>query len=611
MKVFRWSGLIAFVIFTALLAVLGLFFLDSWTKKAVEAAGFSVNGAEVNVANVDLTLNPLGFRFEGVQVADARKPTHNVVEIGQMRLAINFPQLFLGNVRLQDVTVADVRTRTEREREARIAVKADSESEASGNALSDAAGEQVNRIAGELPAPATVVENQTRNTRQAVASAEQTMTGAKARITEAAQRVPGDDELADYRTRIAAIRAQELKSIDDIRRMQALVAEVGTDVAQDKLAIESVKVQMNGAMADSRQALDDVTAAPGQDWAQLKADYPLNRDSAMKVARLLIGDGVFEKFDQVTYWYGKAKPWIRRLAPQNADEVPRPERLRGEFVRFPHPDPTARFQLDRALVSFTADNWPWSLTVEDLTSHRGERFVPTQVKLQRGSDDNAGLIIDGILDRVDGQSVDRLNLTGNGVSFAPRSLDLADANLTWTPEPADMTGQLTVTDGQMVGEIALAFPGNEFAVSGQGVTADYVRQALAQISEFDITIQVRGTVQSPQLTIASTLDNRLGDALRNVAKDRYDAWLAEVRTELDAQVAQLRAPADDALSDLTRQRDEVNKRIAQFETEVVAELKSLETRLSNERKRLEDAAGKAAEDKLKEETDKLTDQFSF
>ncbi|MDX1342920.1 MAG: hypothetical protein R3227_11215, partial [Reinekea sp.] len=63
MKMFRWSGLIAFVLFTTLLLVLGFFFLDGWMKKAVEAAGFSVNGSEVNVGDVDLTLNPLGFRL--------------------------------------------------------------------------------------------------------------------------------------------------------------------------------------------------------------------------------------------------------------------------------------------------------------------------------------------------------------------------------------------------------------------------------------------------------------------------------------------------------------------------------------------------------------------
>lgn len=621
MKLFRWSGLIGFVVFTALLSVIGLFFLDNWTRKAVEAAGFSVNGAEVNVANVDLTLSPLGFRFEDVQVADAEKPTHNVVEIGQMRLEINFAQLFLGNVRLQDVTVADVKTQTERRRPARIA----STEDASGDIADDSPGVvavQAERIAGELPAAGDVVDQQTEQTRTAVNDAKETIAESRQRVNAAAQNVPGDDALADYRARTAAIRKQEINSLDDLKRMRTLVAELSADVAEDKLAVENVKVQMNQAISEARKAMDEVTAAPGKDWAQLKADYPLNQESAMKVARLLVGDAAFEKLEQATYWYGKAKPWIERLAPKNSEEENRPERLDGEFVRYPHPDPTARFQLDQALVSFVADNWPWTMTVQDLTSHRGDNFIPTKLALQRGTDDNSALEIDAILDRIDGQSVDTVNLSGQGISFASRTIGLGDASVNWLPEPADMTGMLKVTDGALDGEVVLDFAQNSFDVSGNGVTARYVRQALASIESFDMTIRVQGTVKKPKLSIASNLDNQLGDALSDVAKAEYDAWLADVRAQLDQKVAELRAPVDEAQASLTQRRDDVLEQIQQFEADVVAELKTLEDKVASEQKRLEnrladekrkaeDAARKEAEDKLKEEADKLKDKFSF
>ena len=624
MKLFRWSGLIGFVLFTAVLMIIGLLFLDGWTKKAVEAAGFRVNGAEVTVDDVDLTLSPLGFRFEQVAVADADDPMRNAVEIGQMRLAINFPQLFLGNVRLEDVTVADVQTRTEREEPARLAETADSDTDSTGGETSVAA-QQVERIAGELPSPTEVVDQQTQNTQAAVSEAQQVIADARSEISSAAAQVPGDQELAAYRQRIAEIKARELNSLEAIRATQQQLSEVASEAAQDKLAIESLKRDIENAAEQTRNAVAKVTRAPSEDWAQLREDYPLNQASAMKVARLLIGDKLFDTYDQASYWYEKAKPWIRRLAPAR-EETPAVQRLDGTFVRFPHPDPTARFQLDQALVSFRADGWPWEMTIEDLSSHRGDLYIPTKLALQRGSDDQIGLQINGLLDRVEGTSVDTWDMLGQGVAFAQRSVALADVNLTWTPEPADITGNLVITDGELDGQIRLAFPQSNFDVSGQGLTSRYLRQALSAIDAFTIDIDLAGRVSRPQLSVRSNLDNQLGDALADVAKAEYDAWLAEARQELDARVAELRAPVDDAAAQVRRQRDEVTARINQFESDVEAEIRSLESKIESERKRLEQAAAdrlkaerekaeaaarKEAEEKLKNEAEKLKDQFSF
>ncbi|EAR10374.1 TIGR03545 family protein [Reinekea blandensis] len=625
MKLFRWSGLIGFVLFTAVLMIIGLLFLDGWTKKAVEAAGFQVNGAEVTVADVDLTLSPLGFRFEQVAVADADDPMRNAVEIGQMRLAINFAQLFLGNVRLEDVTVADVQTRTEREAPARLAESAENDSDSAG-AEPSVAEQQVERIAGELPSPTEVVNQQTQNTREAVSDAQQVIADARSEISAAASEVPDEDELAAYRQRIAEIKARELNSIEAIRATQQQLSEVASEAAQDKLAIESLKREIESAAEQTRSAVAQVGQAPAEDWAQLREDYPLNQESAMKVARLLIGDKLFDTYDQASYWYEKAKPWIRRLAPAREEVEPAAQRLDGTFVRFPHPDPTARFQLDQALVSFRADDWPWEMTIEDLSSHRGELYIPTKLALQRGTDDRIGLRINGLLDRIDGTSVDTWDMLGQGVAFAQRSVALADVNLTWTPEPANITGNLVITDGELDGQVQLAFPQSNFDVTGDGLTTRYLRQALSAIDAFTIDIDLAGRVTRPQLSVRSNLDNQLGDALADVAKAEYDAWLADARQELDARVAELRAPVDDAAAQVRQQRDEVIVRINQFESEVEAEIRSLESKIESERKRLEQAAAdrlkaerekaeaaarKEAEEKLKEEAEKLKDQFSF
>ncbi|MEX2320547.1 MAG: hypothetical protein WD668_04270, partial [Saccharospirillum sp.] len=120
MTLFRWSGLIAFVVVLTLLIVIGVLFLDNWARAGLEAGGTRVHGAEVNVASVDLTLSPLGFEVRGVQVTDKENPARNLFELNTARLAMDLPKLFLGKTSIDDLTVSGMSTGTERSEPGRI-----------------------------------------------------------------------------------------------------------------------------------------------------------------------------------------------------------------------------------------------------------------------------------------------------------------------------------------------------------------------------------------------------------------------------------------------------------------------------------------------------------
>ena len=96
MKLFRWSGLIGFAVVITAVLVIGFFFIDNWVKAGIEAGGTRVNGAEVNVGDVDLTFSPLGFRVEDLRITNADRPTHNLFELDEARLELRLTQLFFG-----------------------------------------------------------------------------------------------------------------------------------------------------------------------------------------------------------------------------------------------------------------------------------------------------------------------------------------------------------------------------------------------------------------------------------------------------------------------------------------------------------------------------------
>jgi uncharacterized protein (TIGR03545 family) len=77
-KWIRWSGLIGFIVVSALIACFWLFAAGPLTKLAIESFGTDALGAKVDVTDVAFGLNPMTITVTGVQLTDKDKPMENI-----------------------------------------------------------------------------------------------------------------------------------------------------------------------------------------------------------------------------------------------------------------------------------------------------------------------------------------------------------------------------------------------------------------------------------------------------------------------------------------------------------------------------------------------------
>lgn len=586
MKIFRWSGLIGFAVVTALLLVVGLLFIDNWVKSGLERGGTSVNRAEVNVRSVNLTLSPLGFDVRGVQITDINNPSRNAFELDEARLEVNLPQLFLGRINIDDLIVDGMRTNTERQRPGRVLPVAEPE----GPGLVDQAREQatarLDAIRGELPDPQTVGREATAQTRSEAQRAQQNIDAALTRAQQAVNDLPGQDDLNNYDQRINALRNRNINSIDAIRSVQADLNSLLQQVATDQLRIAEARQAANNAVSTSQESLQSVLAAPARDWAAFREAYPINQESAVRAGRMLLGEEIFDRVDQLQGIYRQVSPWLDRLLPDREEAEAGPERLAGRFVRYAHPNPRPNFLLNNGRVGFEADGWPWALQVNDVTGQQRLTNRPVTLRLNRGERDDAGMLITGSLDRRGEQREDSFTLSGRNLGFSPRSLEMGGAEVEWNPGRVDLNGNIDVVANALDGRLALTFEGSRFTVPGSGQVATLLDRALSDVTQFEVAVLVGGRVNSPSLQITSDLDNRLSDAIGRILREEYDRWLAVAREALDAEVARLRAPVDAGLVQVRERRDQVEQRADEFQTQVVDRIEQLRQELEAERDRL-------------------------
>ncbi|WP_028669604.1 TIGR03545 family protein [Saccharospirillum impatiens] len=590
MKLFRWSGLIAFAVVLTLILVIGLLFLDNWVKAGLEAGGTRVHGAEVNVASVDLTLSPLGFDVRGVQVTDKERPERNLFELDTARLAMDLPKLFLGKISIDDLTVSGLSSGTERSEPGRI-VPVDASESGVADRAREAAATRAESVRAALPEPADAVDQALTQTRQATDQARTTFESARSEVGNALNNLPDDASIEQYDARIEALRGRSLNSLDAIRAARTDLDSLQRQAVQDQLAVAAARQAANSAVGDSRDALDTALAAPAKDWAALREAYPLNQASAVQAGRLLLGDAIFDRYDQARKYYTQAAPWLRRLAPAGGEqEDAGPARLDGRYVRFDTPNPTPNFLLRQGLISFVADDWPWSLTLSQITGQQRLTGEPSRLQLMRGEAGDEAMRIDAVLDRRESTTVDRFNLIGRDLAFSSRSLELGGVDVDWAPGSVDLGGEVTVTGDQVDGLIELNFSGSVFEARGEGQIATTLGNALEGIAAFDIGIRVTGNISAPELQLTSDLDNQIRSALSAALQAEYNRWLDATRARLDAEVDTLTAPIQARFDEIEAQGDAVREQADAFQQQVMDRLAALEQDLQNQRDRLSNAA---------------------
>lgn len=616
MKLFRWSGLIAFAVVLTLIIVIGVFFLDNWVKSGLEAGGTRVHGAEVNVASVDLSLSPLGFEISGVQVTDKENPERNLFELGTARLAMDLPKLFLGKISIDDLTVSGMSSGTERNQPGRI-VPVDTSDDGPGVAqrARDAAAGRAESVSAALPEPAEAVNQALTQTRAATDQASTTFESARSEVGSALNNLPDDASIAQYDARIEALRGRSLNSLDAIRSTRTDLEELQRQALEDQLSVAAARQAANSAVSESREALEAALEAPAEDWAALREAYPLNQASAVRAGRLLLGDAIFDRYDQARKYYTQAAPWLRRLAPSGGEqEAEGPARLDGRYVRFDTPNPTPNFLLRQGLISFETDGWPWSLTMSQVTGQQRLTGEPVTLQLMRGEEGDEAMRIDAVLDRRQPTTIDSFEVIGRDLAFSPRSLDLGGVNVDWAPGTVDMGGEVTVTGDQVDGRIELTFSGSVFEAEGDGQIAATLGEALEGITEFDIGIRVTGDVSAPELALTSDLDNQIQSALSAALRAEYNRWLETTKARLDAEVETLTAPLQARFDEIEEQGDAVREQADEFQQQVMDRLEALEQELLAERDRLNNAADaerRRAEDDARQRAEDALDDLEL
>jgi uncharacterized protein (TIGR03545 family) len=117
----RWSGVIAFVVVTALIAAVWFLLVDSWIERTIEKSGTAIVGAKVELDKADLSMFPMGLTLTRLQVTNPEHPMVNAVEVSRIALTLDPLNLLRRKVIVEEMTMDGVELQTPRKHSGAVA----------------------------------------------------------------------------------------------------------------------------------------------------------------------------------------------------------------------------------------------------------------------------------------------------------------------------------------------------------------------------------------------------------------------------------------------------------------------------------------------------------
>ena len=110
----RWKGIIFLGILIALILILSMIFMDDWLENKIESLSTSLNGAKVEIDNLEISLTGLFIRWDRIQITDPKNTMKNRIETGKCDFDFEVLPLLSKKFIVESFVIKDIRTNTER-----------------------------------------------------------------------------------------------------------------------------------------------------------------------------------------------------------------------------------------------------------------------------------------------------------------------------------------------------------------------------------------------------------------------------------------------------------------------------------------------------------------
>ncbi len=568
MNPFRWSGLLAFIVISALITVTGMFLLEPFVKNQLASYLSEKNGATVDIGDVRINYWPLQMTIRQIEIGDSQNLNLNAVQIERVNFQLSVDDLLLKKLIVDDMSVDNVQLETQRAYPARIIrtdvtkteqKKTEEESQDDSFSISDI----------DLPDVKDVLKAEPLESTKVFESLQKDIESTQSNWRKIKQDIGDQQRWDEYDQRYAKIK-QGFKG-NTKEKLQALkeARQLIQDLKKEKVRIQQARRQFNEDYDRLNNEFKQARQAPSKDVQRIRQKYKLDNLNADNISQLLLGEKATAYIQLARRWYKKIQPYM-----ETEDDVKdvQHERSRGRDIRFTEYNPQPDVLIKHVSISARLPRGDFKGEINNISSNqrinrKPMTFVLSGQKMRKRKAEE----IKGEFNFIDPENkfvqvdyqlqaaqLDKLVLSRS--SKLPLSINKGLLN---------MKMDARLADGRLKGQALMDFQQVVFSSGKQtGGMAAMLADSFRNIKQFNVDVRFVGALDTLQLKLKSDLDNQVGAQFKAQLKQKsreFEQQLqARINNKFKAPLAKLetqRQKLNQFKSDLDKKEQQIQQRI--------------------------------------------------
>ncbi len=612
----RKKGIIFLFVLFAIFIALFLIFTDQWLENQMEAIGSSVVGAKVEFEGVDFSFANLNMKWNRLQVTDPKDTWHNLFETGKTEFDMALEPLLSKKFVIDNIQLDSLKFNSKRETDGKLPEQPQKKSkvvqfiqEKIEQETSDMPVFNMNRYTKKVNVDSlwTMVELKSP---QKIDSLKENYQNSFVKWEERIDNLPDKDKINQLQKQIESIKIDQIKTVNEFQSALTTANGVYSEIDSISKNFQNIKQNFQDDMQQIKANKNLVTNWADQDYRRVLNLAQIPDISVKNVAKLLFGNRVLRKLQEVTGYVGTARYYMSKVK-SGKPEKKSPPRLEGQDIRFGSKKSLPKFWVKNlSLNGEILNGLNISGIVNDIVSDQKKIDKATEFKVGGTRRDKTSLNLTGTF-----------NYTGDEPSevfkLSLQQIPLTNMNLTDVPllpsriaqGKGTIFAEMNFEGDEFLADVKfnanhVQFAFNENTNQMNPRIAEFSRSIAQSINSIDFQATAKKVGKDLNFSIKSNLDNLIAGRVKQLISGEIE----KARQELDQRVRQEVAKYGEQLQQLIVQKQkELTAQLKSFEetlkknrSEIEKKRAEIEKRLEAEKKKLEKKLGDEAKKKLKD-----------
>lgn len=623
----RTKAIVPFFTVAAIVILYFMLFFDSNLKSAMEFIGYQVIGAEVNIDKLNTSFLKGNLRIQGIEITDSTKPSHNMIQIGDIRFGVLWDGLLRAKIVIEEMAVEQIEIGTLRKKPGKVKPPepkktgpSDMEKQAGqlkDKALSVTKEKYSQNVLGDIAAllGGTSADQQLGNIENSLSSKkrlkefEKSFSEKSARWQERIKSLPQGKEIQSLGDRLGKVKVKDFKTPQELQQSLQEIDSILKEADAKYKTISSTANDLNSEIKSLDQELKEIDALVKKDIADLESRFKIPKIDAKSLVTALFQQYMSPYMDKINKYQAMAEKYVppnimkkvtckvpgQTKCPEEATEPdiqiqPRP-RAKGVSYEFGRQNSYPLFWIKKISVTSkagaSANAGDISGLVTDVTSNQLLVGRPTVAKFE-GTFPSMGIA--DLLARVtiDNRKADsRIVFDFNVGSYSIEGRDVVnspDAKISFKKA----TGSIK-SKGELVGLTNLSFDLDnqikniDYDIAARNIMIDDILKEVFRGIPV-VTLEATGKGEVPDVPF--DISSNLGPELQKGFEKQLNKKIEEARQKL-------RAAIDEAIG---KEKTKVEGEFAKAKGQVEGEVKKVQDQINAQKTQADSKVNQAKKD---------------